>query len=1207
MPPRENPFRDILQVSLERVAALDDVDLNALMADLLRAHAYRCNGTAAEVRTSVEIKAGDEGCDGWTPASKMGDAWFGVVPTCWQFKAGTASQPVRLAGEIIKPIPKQTLAEGGRCVLVASGSKNGSAGERSRREAMRTEAAAAGLPADRIEVIGADRLARWCNEHPAVASMWAGRPSGLKRLDAWAQAEVHETLWQSTAETETLLEELRAQLDLRSGDLVHLHIQGPPGVGKTRFALELCRSAAWKDSVIYFSNAADFRLPDILHAAISEPAVGLIVAADEVQFEQLSVLRDALDGSGGRVRLITIGHSDSPDPRRIPSQLINPLGPDQVRSVVSAWYPAMLREYVDFVVQFSDGYIKLARLAADAAARDSSVDARQLLKLHGIRAFLDRMLGGEKREHLYVVAVLASVGWTEDVQAEGEAIANLFGWSWTDVRTTVERFDQKFGIAPRGGRYRYISPKPLAIYLAVEAWETLPDLLKRLPDVLPTEDARNAYYERLAMIASNPHAKQFSTEQLKLFFSIEHFIDPHSINHWAALAAANPALATKAIVRALEGQDVERRREIAGEARRTAVWTLVKLAWKSAAFHDAVFALALLGEAENETWSNNATGEFRSRFSVALGGTPVSYINRLSVIDQLVATGRTALLRLAISALALVGSQHAHRSEIGNLGDETREPEWRPRTGAENLECVREATARLKAIALKSDADLVAELVTAVDHLAMLLRPPQTRPLVLAFYEIVRQRHPTTRETIRRVIESILQREKLYWNELHEEDLREIERALKAFEDSSLPARLQQYVGQASFIEAERLDLEPLAQELLSNVSLLSANWRWLTSGEAADGWRLGLKLGELDTRGSLEGVLGALTNRGPDLRLISGYVFARAEKLGSAWFDEWIAAEMRRDPEDFHLLLEIATRVNPTRTSTHLVKTAIETRKVEPRLVGQIAYGGWSSIALDVLRDLLMTVVDSGYEETAVAILFQRLKDNPSELEEWDTLAVRLATLRKLIHSTHMVNFYWENVARKIAAKHPFELASAICDAHADRKVGWMAEFTGAKKVILELVRIDPSSVWRALQPHLTSKADAVMFTIGFPRDVIDQIPTDEVMKWISEEPRERASTVAHLANKDFSSDETLASKVLGQFGNSEAVGSAFFSNFIGGVFSGPASAHWESLAAQLLAVSKRTRLPQLSRWAQGASVSLQSMARQERQREEEEQIRGS
>jgi hypothetical protein len=65
---------------------------------------------------------------------------------------------------------------------------------------------------------------------------------------------------------------------------------------------------------------------------------------------------------------------------------------------------------------------------------------------------------------------------------------------------------------------------------------------------------------------------------------------------------------------------VEDRRRIEDRARREAVWTLVRLAWKTSSFHDAVFAMALLAEAENETWANNATAEFLARFQIFLGG-----------------------------------------------------------------------------------------------------------------------------------------------------------------------------------------------------------------------------------------------------------------------------------------------------------------------------------------------------------------------------------------------------------------------------------------------------------------------------------------------------------------------------------------------------------------------------------------------------------
>lgn len=1206
MTSKAEKFRDILQISQDRVANLDDVDLNNLMSDLLSAHAHRCNGTAAEVRTSVEVKAKDDGCDGWTPASTTAqDHWFGPTPTCWQFKAGSAGIPSRLDGEISKPIPTSTLRDGSRFVLIASASTNGLAGENDRLDTLRKEAAANGLPVDRIEVIGADRLTRWCNEHPAVASSWAARPVGLKRVGEWIRSEVHETPWQSTSETEALLASLRDRLAPKEGGVPHLHIYGPPGVGKSRFALELCRSATWKDSVIYLSNAADFPVREILHSAVSEPTVQLVAVADEAQAMQLEPLRDALEGSGGRVRLITIGHSPSPDLARIPAQEINPLKIEQVRNIVSQWHPSLPRESAEFVAQFADGYIKLARLAANAAARETLANVRQLIQAHDIRSFLDRMLPGEKRQYLYVLAALTSVGWTEEMQGEGKAISEHFGWNWDEVRIVIERLDQQYAIAPKGGRRRYISPKPLAIYLAMEAWEALPDKLKSLPDILPSEEARKAYYARYEMLSGTPQTQRFSDDQLQVFFSVENYLNALDVRRWTALAASNPRLAARAVRHALSSSDVESRRRIAGDARRAVVGTLVKLACKKVAFHDATMALALLAEAENETWSNNATGEFKDRFGVFLGGTPVPYTERLTVIDDLLEIGGSALTKLSIAALARVGSQHEHRAEVQTLGIEAKDPEWKPRTGEENLNCVREAMARLTRVATSAEQGLLPDFVSVIDQLSMLLRPPQTRPLIVGLFEAIRKTIPEAREAIRRAISSIIQRETQFWNELSDSDVADLRTAESSFEENSVFARLQKQVGQSSFIKEEQYDLTSIADELISKPSLLADNWAWLTSGNAADSWRLGLRLGELDMDGALESVLGGLAHRGPDLRLVSGYVYARRETVAGDWFDRWLTSEMDQRPDDHQLLFEIATRVDPTATSIRLVVEALGRGSVEPRLAGQLAYGVWSQLELQPLGTLLQALTEGGFEETAIAVLFQRLKDKPSDFGPLESLAVALATSRKLIQSKQqMIDFYWENVARRCTPGHPDEIASAICDAHAEREPGWMVEFSGAKKIILELADKHPTSVWRAMKSHLTRKREALLFPIGFPRNVIDKVPAEEVMSWISEEPPERGSTVAHLASKDFSSDETLACQILGEYGGLEVVGSSFFSSYISGMFRGSSSAHWDSLADNLAEVGKRTKLSRLRRWALSSEDSLRKMAAQDRQQEEEERL---
>ena len=247
------------------------------------------------------------------------------------------------------------------------------------------------------------------------------------------------------------LDARQADLDFATGSVHHLHIQGPPGVGKTRFALELCRGATWRGTVIYIRQAADLRLLELIDGAATDTGVQLIVVADEVQPEQLRPLRDSVGPGSGRVRLITVGHSPSSDPTRIPALLVKPLDPEVMPKVIKGWHPAMPPEHVAFVVRFADGYVRLARLAADAVARSPAMEVRGLLSRDEIRAFLDGMLGTGDRRALYVVAVLTSVGWTDDKQEEGKAVAEHFGLDWNWVRAKVEDFHRRLGIAPRGG------------------------------------------------------------------------------------------------------------------------------------------------------------------------------------------------------------------------------------------------------------------------------------------------------------------------------------------------------------------------------------------------------------------------------------------------------------------------------------------------------------------------------------------------------------------------------------------------------------------------------------------------------------------------------------------------------------------------------------------------------------------------------------
>jgi hypothetical protein len=1205
---RPASFREILQVSQERIARLSDIDLNLLVADLLRTHAYSCGADVSKVTVNTETKAADEGCDGWSPKPPEADPWFGSAETCWQFKAGHAGQPSRLRNEVTKGVPSKTLSAGGRFFVIASGSTSGASGEQERLAAIRSEAQTANLPTSAIDVIGSERLTNWVNQYPSVAAAWANRPSGLWRLDDWSKLQQHNVPWQASPEIQRILERLGADLDFSSGSLHHLHVQGPPGVGKTRFAMEICKGAAWGRSVIYFGNASDFRLTEIIDAAVSEPDVQLMVVADEVPASQLMLLRDSIERGNGRVRLITIGPSDTPDPSRIPAHLVAPLDRLQMSAVLRAWHPAMPLEQIDFVTEFADGYIRLAKLAGDAIARDPTTDVRALLDLNSIRTVLDRMLGKRSRRPLHVIAALSSVGWTDEVQPEGEAIARHFSLDWNDVRMEVERFHREYGIAPRGGRYRYISPKPLAIYLAVEAWKTYPDLLKSLPGVLPSEAAIDAYYERLEMLASNPQAREFARSELEFFFQLDDFIKPGAMRRWAALSPADPALAAKRLASALATVPIQDRREIPERDRRTAVWTLVRLAWRKIAFHDAATALALLAAAETETWANNSTGEFVNRFKVFLGGTALPYFDRLLVIDELTAQDDHAMLRLAIKALARVGEIHSTRTNSAGLGDGPREPEWRPTTGAEHGACVKQALERLTRIAALGVAEVQDELVAAAVELAMLLRAHPVRKVVVEFYRQVQQSYPATREQLRRIVDNTLQREKRYWKELSATEIAELEAINHSFEETSLSARLRQFVGEHTLIREEQPDLAPLAQELVATPDALAAEWSWLTSGEAGDGWRLGQAIADADTDGKLACVFGGLSVRGRDLRLLSGYVERKRQLLGVKWFDDWLAQELERDSKDMHLLFELTARCGPTEAAVKRLTEALTKFDVPKPLVRLLEFASWdTSIPEDNFYNLLTMMANVGSEEVAAAILAHRLQNGPDGLQDWEPLALKLVDMSTLIRSRHMSGYYWGILARKLLPHHAKEIAGAIFREQADKEdASWAANYSDAEKLLKECAGIDPVGVWNALKPYIATPPDALMFSIGFPREVLDKAPAAEVIAWIGEDPERRAAVVAHMASKDLSNDATLTARVINEFGHIEVVSNSFFSNFISGSWTGPASGHWAELAETVTCVAQRSALPKLRRWAQVAASSLEKMAEQDRRREQEEELRG-
>ena len=1141
---------------------------------------------------------------------------MGSTDTCWQFKAGKRGEPARLAakdgkpGEIEKPIPRRTLEQGGRFVLLASGSRAGVPGEQRRLAKLVDDARRAGLPTDRIEVYGCEKLAEWCNQYPAIAARWSGAPEGLWRFDDWARSDVHQGTYQASQNMESELATIRTRLDFDTEDLaestVHQHIRGLPGVGKSRFALELCRAAPWRDMVVYVPQADDIGLAQLIDTAADAPDVRLMVVADEVQPERLERLRDSVGRAEGRVRLISIGGSPTPDRDRIPETVIEPLDDAGMRVVISGRYPAMPPEHVSFVADFADGYVKLGRLAADAVAAEPSATLPKLLARNEIRMILDRLLGDGDRRALYVVAVLTHVGWTGDKEGEGKAVAEHFGLAWNDVRHEVDEFHRRMGIAPRGGRYRYISPEPLAIYLAHAAWETFPDLLRSLAEELPTEPAREAYYRRLTSLAGSPQAREYSRDQLRnFFFRIDDFMEAHAARRWSALSTADPERAANQLRRALTGSSPDERRRITFQALGAIVRTLARITARSRGFHDAAIALAFLAEPENESWGNGASREFVARYRVCHAGTALPFLQRLDVLDELMGLRRAKISQLVVRALAQAGNSSAGGAVVLAASDQAPEPDWEPANGTEHLECITRAIDRLRTIAGECSPALQVDLLTAAVGVSSLLGYPDAGKSVAAFFIELRDSYPDLREPLRKQITTVLRRNRERWSADQRQTL---ERLHARFEDPSLAGRLVQYVGPQPWEREKEPNFRPLAHELVADPGVLGEHWSWLTSGQAGAAWELGQALASADPDGQLGNELSSVPGGGSDLRLLCGYVAARRDLLGDEWYERWTLDQFERDPQPVSLLLEVIQRCGAT--DLLAVSTAELLRSREPGrgVVGRLMYSSWRETGDGALKVLLEAMIDTGHQDTAVSILQRRIESAVSKIGVWRSLALDLVLNLDLIRCKEMANHYWHKLAKTMAPEHSREIAAAIFRAHAERRESepWMLQYESEVVDVLDAcIDHEPHGAWSALQSHLWPLREAMFFVIGLPDRVLERMPRRAVLEWIAEpapaQAAQRAALLASLTDKQLSSDECLAARIIARYGDRKEVSDAFIDHLISGTFSGSLAARYNDLAHALCGLAERTALPGLRSWANRGAAVLNHMARQEQQAEEE------
>jgi hypothetical protein len=673
LPPIESDGSKPFEVTGEHVAALSERKLVNLMRRLLAAEAQGGALPMDGIHVAAVVTAPDGGEDAkieWTDGPDR-TAFLPSRYSQFQLKASDLS-PAEAGDEVltgkgaVKPMVKASLDAGGTYTLICGRSYTNKK-IKAREERIRISLKEAGMKfrPEQVRLRDADQLALWVNAHPPVAA-WLleqtqpGLVGTFKDWTHWA-GRYDAVRWIDDARLEPLRENLRALVARPQGVA---RVLGLSGYGKSRLVHEALRPTdeevdgpRLSDLVLYAveSEAGTTAIKNIVQGLV-DAGVRAIIAVDRCMSETHQDLAAMVKRAGSRLSLVTIDH-ELPSTERLPEGvLLVPRADDVViEAMIKQIAPNLPSEDQRRLVKFSQGFPQIATLlgqswlkdASIAGASDEDLFDRIILGRNPIEAPLLRDAG-------MLLSAFGLLGVKAPLN-DLDVVAPLSRQrSADDLRAAFDQLKQR-GVVQQHGRLLSLQPKPLAMALAEQQWRVWNET--RWDDILagslPAILRRNAA-EQLALINNTAVAMEVTQYVCRLngpFASISAFEDEGASGVISALAEIDADAVLTLLDRVFGALTTEQLKGVAGQARRHLVWALEKIAFLEPTFEKAALLLLSFATAENETWGNNSTGQFKRLFPVFLSDTAAGPEVRLRLLDELIAENDTARMPIVVDAL----------------------------------------------------------------------------------------------------------------------------------------------------------------------------------------------------------------------------------------------------------------------------------------------------------------------------------------------------------------------------------------------------------------------------------------------------------------------------------------------------------------------------------------------------------------------------
>lgn len=682
----------------------------SLARRLCMAEASRHRLPLDTVSITGRTKVGDQGIDGRTLFPASLDSLFPLGLHVWQIKSGSTTPS---ATTEVDPVKHPGLIEAikGGADYVLFWTFDPTDVVRSNVETSFTDAVQAIRADANVRFLFADQIERLCYQHLSVLAQTGPAPiSGLVGLEVWART--FELIDYEADEARLAAIEVLRQHSNHNREPHGIHVIGDTGVGKSRLVYEALSQDGLRERVLVVPDPNSWDRAILTHIANTEGS-SLVLVVDDCDAESRRTLDDLVGMSQGRIRLITTGSRATRSPhvenrRRL--ELL-PLAIEASKKI--ALSKGLDEQEAIRVAGLTEGYPGIADRLSMAIAYGGS-DTGLLERIRGdddIGPVLATLVEEADVPLLGLISLFERIGFDGEVAPELTLACGVFGVDDLAVRRVADRELQKF--VSTAGRFRRVTPRLFAVWLASRFLEirasTIVNDLNQLPEFL-----RQRIVDQMRQFAGDEVvSRTLGTllDQAPFSSGAVAGVDEGAARLIHVASIVNPQAAMAAIERVMHGATTDEL-VAASEARRGLVEAIEVLLWSDEHFERAATVALRLAIAENEHWSNNATGAVRGMYRVFLGGTCASYERRMAWTREALRAFGDIVTPIIVPGLASAFDAHESRISI-DFGGGAAPTEWRPATVDEEISARRSAWELLIDIA-RRDADSIGTVASAL-------------------------------------------------------------------------------------------------------------------------------------------------------------------------------------------------------------------------------------------------------------------------------------------------------------------------------------------------------------------------------------------------------------------------------------------------------------------------------------------------------------